>query len=173
MSDAVNLAAAWARRLARGGAPLALARGGYEFRLALRTIIHSGLAKLHAREVLWSYLENRLSAALIASCAYLMRWFGAACIRFQRIDERTGIHSLQLIAILLSLPCFKISNFLFKCAYALQRRELVRLGRECALLGGEDLSLQFDRLLPNDVGFARRYYQLHDIASRLKRGKRL
>src|SRR5665213_325966 len=95
--------------------------------------------------VRWNYevglLENLLFSICVAMCANPMRWFAFAHIKLQGINERFSVYSFQPVALFLSIPCFHISNFFFKVTYALQQRKLVRLGRECARLGGQDLSL--------------------------------
>ena len=50
----------------------------------------------------------------------------------------------QLIPLLLCGPCFKLHNAFFKASYLIQLRRLRRLGRKCELLGGRDLSGQFE-----------------------------
>jgi len=75
-----------------------------------------------------------------------MRWFSTACLWFQYKSKCTRMDLLEFIFLLLSIPCFKASHFFFKRTYALQQRELLRLGRECIRLGGEDYSLEFDNL---------------------------
>jgi hypothetical protein len=63
-------------------------------------------------------------------CAYPMRRFGAASIWLQHVGERSRPQIFQLVFLLLSIPCFKISHFFFKLAYALNQIQLRRLCRE-------------------------------------------
>jgi hypothetical protein len=90
-------------------------------------------------------LEDGWYSLLITGCTNAMKWFGAAGVWFQRIGKRwSDTHQLlQLIPISLSFPCFMACHFFFKIAYFLQQRRLSRLGRKCALLGGEDFSIHF------------------------------
>lgn len=81
--------------------------------------------------------------------AYAMRRFSAAFVRLQLVSERSSSIVLQFIALLFCLPCLKLSHLAFKITYSLQQRELVRLGRECARLGGQDYSLEFDDFGPD------------------------
>ena len=146
-------------------------RGGwlvYDFRFAFGAARHRRHTELNPRNILWHSLKDRLSMMLIAICAYLMRRFGTACVSLQRINQGTRSQPLKLIALFLCVPCFEISNLFFKVAHAFKQRKLVRLGRNCVLLGGKDLSLQFDSLMPNNVGIVRRYHQIRNIAGRLE-----
>jgi len=123
------------------------------------------------------FLKDRFTTLLIAVCAKQMHWFGRTCLFLQRISKsasarRTfGTYVHELILLLLSIPCFKVSHFFFKLTYSLQQRRLRRLGRECALLGGDDLSLQFDCFRPNDASVAGIYQELRKIRDGLKRAK--
>ena len=99
-------------------------------------------------------MEERFSPSLVAMLAYPMRWFGSLARFFQRIHKTSRPRGHQLIALLLSFPCFYASDFFFQIAYLLNHRRLLRLGRECARLGGQngalkinDLSLDFSHRL--------------------------
>ena len=83
-------------------------------------------------------LKYRFDATLITTCTYAMKRFGRLSIWFQRIGQRCAATSqlLQLIALLLSIPCFKASHFFFKLAYAVQQRRL-------RLACNEDFFLKF------------------------------
>jgi len=76
-----------------------------------------------------------------------------------------------LILLLLSIPCFKISHFFFKLTYSVQGRRMSQIGRYCALLGGDDFSLQLDCFRPNDPSVMGIYKELRKVSDRLKRGK--
>ena len=108
----------------------------YDIRLALRTTRHRRYHEMSACSSLWNFLKMKLFATLIASCAYIMRRFSVAFISFQRINQCSRSQPLQLIALLLSIPCFKASHLCFKIAYAFQQRRLRHL---CS----KDLFLQF------------------------------
>ena len=59
--------------------------------------------------------------------------------RFKNISERSAAEVVQLVALLLSFPCFKASHFFFKLVYMFNQRRLLRL---C----GKDLFLKlYDR----------------------------
>lgn len=96
----------------------------------------------HARDL----MKDRLFALLVALSAKMMWWFGAAGVFFQRVGEGATNWLSQFIAFFLAIPCFKVSQFFFKCTFLAQQRRLRFLGRECVLLGGYDHSLQFDNL---------------------------
>ena len=59
-----------------------------------------------------------------------MRWLGALSLWFQGISKKSVAHCFQLVALLLSIPCFKASHFFFKIVYSLQQRRLRELGGE-------------------------------------------
>jgi hypothetical protein len=123
------------------------------------------------------FLEDRLAPILETVCAKQMRWFGRACLFFQRVSpsfspERVwGSHIGELIFLFLSIPCFKLSHFFFKITYLLQHRRLSRLGRYCARLGGQDFSLEFPDLSSEDRSVLGIYQRLRDIKSRLQRSE--
>ena len=84
-------------------------------------------------------LEHRFSPILVAALTQQMRWFGALSLRLQGISKNASPNLGKLIPLLLSFPCFEVSHFFFKLAYALNQRRLRRL---C----GEDLFLKlYDR----------------------------
>ena len=89
-------------------------------------------------------IQERLSFLLEAICAQLMRWFIAACLFLHRVDENAWGKLGKLIALFFSVPCFHLSHACFKAAYFLGHRRFALVGRKSALLGGHDLSLQFD-----------------------------
>src|SRR3990172_1887573 len=68
----------------------------------------------------WHVLEDRALTILIAICTYVMRKFAVAHGLLQRINHGPYKRGHQLVALLLSLPCFHASDFFFKCAYLLQ-----------------------------------------------------
>jgi hypothetical protein len=56
-----------------------------------------------------------------------MRWFGSSCLWLQHISKRTPCNSFEVILLLFSFPCFKISNFFFKICYMLNQRRALLL----------------------------------------------
>jgi len=94
--------------------------------------------------VAFERIEDRLSSILVALCAYPMRWFGAAATRLQSIQKSSLPWGYQLVALFLFFPCFYASDFFFKIAYLLNHRRLMRLGRKCAALGGQNYALELD-----------------------------
>src|SRR5882672_10887436 len=85
---------------------------------------------------------------LIAFCTKQMIWFGTAGFWLNSIGvHRAGTLNLyKVVAFLFAIPCFKISNSFFKLALFLQQRRLHLLGVKCALMSGEDYSLEFENL---------------------------
>ena len=92
----------------------------------------------------------------------------------RRISESSTIYGVKLVALFLTFPVFQLHNLLFKIAYTIQQRELRRIGRKCARLGGEDYSLQFDNLVLNHGSISQTYHSLKDfyrsVEGRFKRG---
>ena len=70
-------------------------------------------------------LEHRFSPVFVAFCAYVMRRFGTLSVRLQRINECAVPDVFKFIALLLSIPAFKVSHFFFKLAYSLDQRRLL------------------------------------------------
>ena len=85
-------------------------------------------------KIILTWLEDRLSPILVAICAYIMRWFRIAHRFSQRIEDSTLPCGCKLVALFLSFPCFYAHNFLFKIAYLLNCRRMVRLSLKCAAM---------------------------------------
>ena len=111
-------------------------------------------------------LESYYFPILVAICACPMRYFGAAFWFFQYISKSNKSDIPSLIAGFIALPSFKLSHAFFKCAYFLQQRRLSRIGGKSALLGGEDLSLQFPESIPKFDKVADLYQFLDALARR-------
>jgi len=108
----------------------------------------------------------------IAACTYPMRWFGSACIWLQHISKRVSPDALEFILLLISVPCFKISQFCFERAYLLNQRRLRRIGLYCASLGGHNLSIEFDELGRTLSIAAQPGKSLDNVRRSLERAKR-
>ncbi len=108
----------------------------------------TGWANKNYPLVIVSWLEDCTTPIIVAFCAYPMRWFGSLARFFQCVNHsRTRIPwTYQLIALLFFFPCFQVSDFFFKVAYTLNHRKLLRLGRECARLGGQNRVLEINNL---------------------------
>src|SRR5260370_10731742 len=93
-------------------------------------------------------LQDRATAIVVTLCTYPMRGFGSLARFFKRIYDApiAPWRAYQLVALLLFFPCFYISDFFFKIAYSLNHHRLLRLGRECARLGGQDHTLKLNYL---------------------------
>ena len=91
-------------------------------------------------------MQDRSSAILVTMCTYPMRWIGSLARFFQCIYVTPIPRSYQLIALLCFFPCFYLSDFFFKLAYSLNHRRLLRLGRYCARLGGQNSALKLNSL---------------------------
>src|SRR5438105_433245 len=113
-------------------------------------------------------LKNGFFSLLVAICTNEMRRFAVAHRFFHGISQRTSVEFYEFIALLLCLPCFEFSNLFFKIAYTLQQRRLAEIGAKCALLGGENYSVQFDSLRLKYGSVAETYHCLYDFARGLK-----
>ena len=102
-----------------------------------------------------------------------MRWLAVCHARLRHVGEGTTIYGLEFVALLLAFPVFKLHNLLFKISYTIQQRKLRNIGSECARLGGQDYSLQFDNLALDYGSIADTYHGLQDcyggIEGRFKR----
>lgn len=113
-------------------------------------------------------LQDRLDAALVAGSANFMRWFGGVHFFFKAIGERAGPQLGQFVILFFCFPCFYFSNFFFKIAYTVQQRRLLRLGTQCAALGGENRALQFNDLALNFGSVIEAYHTFSNFTRRLK-----
>ncbi len=114
-------------------------------------------------------LKDRFASFLIACSTYAMGRFAGAHVWLQNVSERSASEIGQLIPLLLCIPCFKLSHACFKIAYFLGHRRLASLGRKCALLGGNDLSLQFDERIAKFGSVPELYQFLRGLACRFER----
>lgn len=118
-------------------------------------------------------MQKRFDTLLIAVCAYLMRRLRTLHAQLCSVDEDTWGQFVKLVALLLSFPCFEAHNFCFKLSYTLMQKRLRILGRECALMGGEDLSLQFEGLRIHERNVTKLHKSLNEVARRLESRKRV
>jgi len=100
-----------------------------------------------------------------------MRWFGAAFSGLKHVSNSSVPQIFKVVALLLSFPCFKISHFFFKLAYAINQRRALLIRRKCAVLGIDNRGLEFDHLGIEGLSVAQTYHRLRDIASELDRRK--
>jgi hypothetical protein len=113
---------------------------------------------------------NSLLIAFEACCAYPMRCFSAAFGLFQHVSEGAPPNISTFVARFFSLPCLKATYFFFKFTYALQQRRLIRLGRQCAALGGQDFSKQFPESVPEFDEVAGLYEFFNCLSRRIQGG---
>src|SRR5260370_1802474 len=90
-----------------------------------------------------SFLNDRWLGVFVALCTKMVNRFTASFLYLKRVEECSGIIPFKLVAVLLSVPAFKISHFFFKITYLIQHRKLVPLCRSCAGQRGTDFSLHF------------------------------
>lgn len=86
-------------------------------------------------------LKVSLLALFVAICTKPMRWLRSAHRWLQHVSQRTPANCLKLITLLLSIPVFKIANFLFQAAYRFNLRRMIILGLDSRALGLHDLPL--------------------------------
>jgi hypothetical protein len=91
-------------------------------------------------------LQDAFLSLLITGLTNIMGWFGTACIGLQRVSKSSGGNGLEFVALLLSRPCFHLSNLCFKLVYSINQVRLRQIGLYCASLGGHNLALEFDDL---------------------------
>lgn len=90
-----------------------------------------------------------------------MNWLAFCCVGLQFVSKRVPTKILKLVALLLSIPCFKASHFCFKFVYALNQRRLRRL---CS----EDFFLKFYNRRVAIGGVVHILQSLRNIESGLK-----
>jgi hypothetical protein len=93
-----------------------------EFRLALRAIVP--VLPVCCSEI---ELKDRLMSPLVTGSTKAMRGLAFCGLRLQLVSERSATIVGQFVSLLLSVPCFKLSHLLFKIAYSLNQRRLLRL----------------------------------------------
>lgn len=146
---------------------------GYDFSFTSWANILAGNATtLSLYQVVGFQLQDMFLSLFVAWLTNAMHWFGALGVWLQCVGKRSRSESLELVALLLSRPCFKASNFCFKLTYSLNQRRLSRIGLYCANLGGHNLALEFDELgraltLASEPG-----QSLNDARCGLERAKR-
>ena len=86
-------------------------------------------------------MQETLASSLAALFAYAMRGLAVCALWLQHVGECATTDIGQLVPLLLSLSCFKLSNFFFEQAYNINRSRLRRLGGEYARLGSQEFSL--------------------------------
>src|SRR5260221_11362036 len=114
-------------------------------------------------------LQDRFMSLLIAVCPNQMLWFGRGSSCLQRVSKNARSDFGEFVFLLLSIPFFKVSHLFFQFTYKLQQRELIRLGRDCVRLGGEDYSLQFDDLVIEQGSVSDTYKRLREFVGRSQR----
>lgn len=103
---------------------------------------------------------------LITSFTCIMRGFGWLSIWLQRIGKNPGMNFFKLIPLLLSIPCFRLSNYFFQLIYLFQHRMLLEQSAINVSLGAQDYLLEFKRDLVDR-------HSLIELADRLRQLKRL
>ena len=119
----------------------------------------------------FSWLKDRFDVLLIAVCTQPMRWLGVSLRFNQRINESRRVPRFcQLVSHFVSIPCFEISNLLFKVIYLAQQRRMLRLGFDCSRVSGNNGRMKFVDL---SFGIGRGHQileRLHAIRRELESG---
>ena len=113
-------------------------------------------------------LQHRFALLLKALLTQPMRGFGWLHAWLQHVGKRSRIYGVHHVAFLLCRPVFGLHQLFFQLTHAICQRELVRLGRECARIGGHDLSVQFADLgieRPSSAGSARKTEQVERLVN--------
>src|SRR4051794_15687695 len=85
-------------------------------------------------------------SAVEACCTKAHVGAGSLGLWLQHVSDNTRSNLGWLVVLFLAIPCFKLSNALFQFVYLRQQHRLNLLGRYCALLGGDNYSLEFKHL---------------------------
>lgn len=101
-----------------------------------------------------------------------MRWFSSAATFFQRVEHYSRPRTYQFIALFFLFPCFYTSDFFSKMAYFLNHRRLLRISRQCTVLGGQDSALQLDHFSLNIRERFKLKESLGNITGELEAGNR-
>ena len=79
-------------------------------------------------------IEYRLLTLAVAVWTQPMRWFSASYRFFKGVGDDSAFYLVQFVALRLSLPCFKASNFFFQFVFALNQRRILLKQRELSRL---------------------------------------
>jgi hypothetical protein len=137
---------------------------GYDFCFTSRAnILARSPPNLSLYEVGSFRLQDMSLFLFVAWLTNVMHRFGTLGLWLQSVGKRSRRQSLQFIALLLCLPCFKVSNFCFKVAYSLNQSRALLVRRKNALLGIENDALEFEDLALNDGSVVPVFHRLRDI----------
>lgn len=103
-----------------------------------------------------------------AICTQQMNWFATAHHFFFGVGESSRSTIMKFVCFFLCIPCFKLHYFFFKIVYSLNKRKLISLGVNGALLSGGDYLVELDRLLHDDTSIADAHKGLRHLRSRLQ-----
>ena len=92
-----------------------------------------------------------------------MIWFNALHFRFNHASKSAKPEILQFVSLFLCFPCFEVSHFFFKLAYALQHRRALILCRKRGIVGVYQLGLKFEKLPLKRRSIPETYHCLRDI----------
>jgi hypothetical protein len=100
-----------------------------------------------------------------------MHWFAVGFRGFQLVSERISSEVLQLIALKAASFCFEGSHLTFKVTYLAQKRRALVLSRKGAIVGFNDLGLEFNKFRLKRARIAETYHRLRDVVSSLERAQ--
>lgn len=136
-----------------------------------RQIKFASVAMERFAETAFERLEYALAPIVVAVGTKVVRRLHSAHFFLERVSKLPAPRILQYIPILLSFPVFELSNLGFQLVFVLQQRRLIVLGRQTALLGGHDYSLEFDNLRIDGRNILRSSDRIKYLASSFEAGK--
>lgn len=102
---------------------------------------------------------------LEAVCAKPMRWLGRLHTWLHHVGKSSTVDSLQLVALLLAIPVFKVRYLLFQALYLSQERRLRLAGFDKLMTGSQNPVEHFRGGLPDfGVGLQRLHCFRHIIS---------
>lgn len=108
-------------------------------------------------------LEKRLLALCVAVWTKPVRWLATASRWLQHVGDNSSSDALKLITLLLGIPCFHLSYFCFKVAYAIQLRRLRLAGGGALFDCLEQESKKLDGPAAKRLSIAQTYHRLSDL----------
>lgn len=114
-------------------------------------------------------LQKALFPLFVALGTKAMDWLAVCHRRLQCAGEGSTSMVGQFVPLLLCRPCFELHQLVFQLTYLTQQVLLRRVGQECAMLGGNDLSGEFDNLRLDGSSLLDAEQRLSEFARRLQR----
>lgn len=97
-----------------------------------------------------------------------MNWFAVGFRCFQFVSKRVSSEIRQLIALKAASLCLECSHVAFKVTYLAQKRRALILSGEGAIVGFNDLGLEFDKFRLKRRSIPQTYHRLRDVVCSLQ-----